>query len=658
VSDRRDRDLGMYMPITRRDFIDGIAMAVSAAMLPAGAGASDSKAPGSPAIDGYPPRRLGERGQYPGPDAVAHALRDGTFWPNAGSPHDTAESYDLVVVGGGLSGLAAALAYRQQAGASARVLVIENLDDFGGHAKRNEFVTSGGRIVLGHGGSQSLQTPSYFSPAVSSLIASLDIDLRRFESEYFDRDWAARRNLAQGYFFSRDVFGTDRLVRAQGKAADWVPATPLPPRAQRELVELIDSPRDYLAGLPRAEKRRRLAAMTYQQFLLEAVGTDPKLVDFFSNSTVGYFGAGIDATSALDACANGNPGFAAMDLGPEADAAMSPTGRLAYTDPDPYIYHFPDGNHGLARALIRALIPRALPGAGVADLVTGRVDYSQLDTAGSAVRVRLESTAVRVKHAGPVDSATHVEVAYSRKGRLETVRAQHAILACWHRVIPYLCDELPEAQVAALRDQCKVPLIYTNVLLRNWTALERLGVNGMFAPAQFWNETFIDFPVSIGAYRFAQKPEEPVLLHMSAVPLEPGLPPREQAAAGRRRLLTLSFPDLERSIRDQLARALAGGGFDPARDIEAICANRWSHGYAYEYMRPWDTYWPDGPLPITTARRRLGRIAIANSDSGAYAYAHSAIDQGIRAVRELLGTPAGAPAISDFPGPPRAKIGL
>jgi spermidine dehydrogenase len=149
-----------------------------------------------------------------------------------------------------------------------------------------------------------------------------------------------------------------------------------------------------------------------------------------------------------------------------------------------------------------------------------------------------------------------------------------------------------------------------------------------------------------------------VLLHMSAVPLQPGLSPREQAAAGRRRLVALTFADLERSIRDQLARSLGGGGFDPAHDIEAICANRWSHGYAYEYMRPWDAYWPDGPLPIVAARQRVGRIAIANSDSGAYAYAHSAIDQGIRAVRELLGTPGGAPAISDFPGPPRAMIGL
>jgi spermidine dehydrogenase len=651
----RDRELGMYASISRRDFLDGVALAIGAAVLPGPLGAVAAAA--SPTVAPYPPRLLGDRGQQPGANGVAHALRDGTFWRNAGTPYDTGEHYDLVVVGGGLSGLAAALTYRQQAGSAARVLIVEALDDFGGHARRNEFVADG-RIVLGHGGSQSLQTPSYFSPAVNALIGSLGIDLEKFETEYFDRDWASRRNLVESYFFARELFGRNRLVRANGAAARWVPGTPLPEQAQRDLIALVDEPRDYLPGLSRAEKRQKLAAVTYRQFLLEVVRADPKLVDFFSTSTVGYFGAGIDAVSALDACANGNPGFDAMDLGPEADAAMSPTGRLAYTDPDEYIYHFPDGNHGVARALLRSLNPAALAGRSMEDLVTGRVDYGELDSPSAATRVRLDSTAVRVRHIGPHATASHVEVAYARRGRVETVRAQHVVLACWHRMIPYLCDELPVAQTAALNDQCKIPLIYTNVLLRDWSALQRLGVSAIHAPGQFWHQTFIDFPVSIGGYRFAQQTNEPIVLHMSAVPLEPGLAPREQASAGRRRLATLTFGDLERSIRDQLARALADGGFDPARDIAAICANRWSHGYAYEYMRPWDAYWPNGPLPIEAARQRCGRIAIANCDSGAYAYVNSAIDQAIRAVRELLGTPPGAPAIADFPGPPRRRIGL
>jgi spermidine dehydrogenase len=290
--------------------------------------------------------------------------------------------------------------------------------------------------------------------------------------------------------------------------------------------------------------------------------------------------------------------------------------------------------------------------------VTARVDYAELDAPGNGVRLRLQATAVRVRHRDGPEGDGPIDVAYVRGGRLESVEARHVVLACWHRMIPYLCDDLPPAQQTALRDQCKIPLVYTNVLLRDWSSLSRLGLHTIHAPGQFWGETSIDFPVSIGRYRFAERPDEPVVLHMGAVPAEPGLAPREQAAAGRRRLQALSFADLERSIRGQLARALAGGGFDPARDIAGICANRWSHGYAYEYMRPWDAYWPEGPLPIVAARRRHGRIAIANADSGAYAYVHSAIDQGVRAVRELVGAAPDAPACADFPGPPRARIGL
>jgi spermidine dehydrogenase len=287
----------------------------------------------------------------------------------------------------------------------------------------------------------------------------------------------------------------------------------------------------------------------------------------------------------------------------------------------------------------------------MADLVTTAVDYNHLDDPSSSVRIRLQSTVVKVQHRGEVGAAPDVEVSYACAGRLESVRGKHVILACWHRVIPHICSELPQEQVQALNDQRKVPLIYTNVLIRNWTALNSLGVNAIHTAGHFWRSAEIDFPVSMGDYRFAENADDPVLLHMPAVPTMPGLAPRAQASAGRARIATMTFSELERSIRDLLARALARGGFDPARDIEGICVNRWSHGYAYEYMRPWDAYWPNGPLPIEVARRPMGRIAIANADSGAYAYAHSAMDQAIRAVRELLGSPTGAPAIAPGPGP-------
>ncbi|MGO4125488.1 FAD-dependent oxidoreductase [Inquilinus sp. YAF38] len=649
-----DRDLGMGRPISRRDFLDGVALTVGAAAL--GGPLTRSAFAAGPAA-AYPPKLTGLRGHHEGSYNVMHSVRDGTFWDKAGAPEATGERYDLVVVGGGISGLAAAVQYRKQAGAGARILVLENHDDFGGHAKRNEFTSASGRMILGYGGSQSLQTPSYFSPAVNALLADIGVEPKRFE-QYYDQGWAETRGLGRAVFFPKEVFGADALVKEADSAADWVPQSPLTDKAKHDLIALIDAPADYLPGLSRAEKLDRLSKTTYAQFLTDLVKADPQLVAYFQSSTEAYFGAGIDAVTCVDAWANGNPGFDGMDLGDEVYPTMSPSGRLARTDPDEYIYHFPDGNAGIARALVRSLIPAAIPGSTMEDLVLAQADYGKLDVDGQPVRIRLGSTVVRVKHQGDPAAAKAVDVAYVQEGKLRTVQAGHVVLACWHRVIPFLTEELAEAQVPALQDQQKVPLIYTNVLIRNWTAFSKLGIEGFEAPGHFWSGAEIDYPVSMGGYSFADKPEDPVLLHLSKMPLQPGLSSREQSLSGRLQLTQLTFETMEREIRDLLGRALSGGGFDPARDIEAITANRWSHGYAYEYMRPWDAFWPDGPLPIVAARKPWGRVAIANADSGAYAYVHSAIDQATRAVRELLGTPDGAPAFADFPGPPRDKLGL
>jgi spermidine dehydrogenase len=291
------------------------------------------------------------------------------------------------------------------------------------------------------------------------------------------------------------------------------------------------------------------------------------------------------------------------------------------------------------------------------ELVNNDVDYSRLDVEGSAVRLRLGASVVKVAHDGDPASATEVTATYVEDGKLKTATGGQLILACWHRIIPFLTDEIGAEQVAALEDQHKVPLIYTNVQLRNWEPLKAAGIAGFNDVAGFWNGAEIDFPVSIGDYKFADVPADPIILHLSKIPTtaDPTMSAREQAAAGRGYLTTVSFEDMEREIRDMLDRALSPFGFDAARDIEGITCNRWSHGYSLEYMRPWDAYWPDGPLPIEVARKGWGRIAIANSDSGAYAYAHSAMDQAARAVNELVG---GIEDYSRFPGPPVEMLDL
>lgn len=646
----RDKALGMDRPIGRRDFLNGVALTVGATALgSAFPGVSFGATP-----PGDPAALTGLRGHSETAMNIMHAVRDGTFWNTAPQPTASNESYDLVVVGGGISGLAAALLYRQNKPDS-RVLILENNDDFGGHARRNEFTSRSGKTIIGYGGSQSLQTPSLFSDLVKKVLADIGIDTERFE-QFYDQDWWDNHGLTDGHFFRKEDFGADALVVETDTAADWVPLTPLNDRARANLIEMLDDQPDYLEGRSREQKMELLSRTTYADFLTEICGYDPQLVKFFQNSTEEYLGIGIDGTTALDAWGIGVPGFDGMDLGDKPYRTMSPSGRLEAVDEDDYIYHFPDGNAGVARALVRALIPAALPGSTMEELVLNAVDYAKLDAPDNPVRLRLGASVVRVKHDGDPSSAQSVTLTYVEDGSLKTVSAGQVVLACWNRVVPWITDELAQPQIDALNDQIKVPLVYGTVLISNWTAFDNLKVDGFDAPNAFWRAVYIDDPVSIGTYTFPSDPSEPMLLHAWSVPVaaDPTESAREQATAGRYLLTTLTFEDMERELRDLLNRALGAGGFDAARDIEAITINRWSHGYALEYMRPWDAYWPDGPLPIETARKGWGRIAIANSDSGAYAYAHSAIDQAARAVDELLGGGV-IGGFATFPGPPLGR---
>ncbi|MGH9708191.1 MAG: NAD(P)/FAD-dependent oxidoreductase, partial [Candidatus Acidiferrales bacterium] len=344
---------------------------------------------------------------------------------------------------------------------------------------------------------------------------------------------------------------------------------------------------------------------------------------------------GIDAEPALDCWALGLPGFQGLDLAPGAAPRMSYT-AAGYANGGSYRFHFPDGNASIARLLVRDLIPAAVPGSTAEDVVTAQVDYSQLDREGSPVRLRLNSTVVKTQNVGDPASAKQVEITYASGKQVFTVSARGCVLACWNMVIPYLCPKLPKEQKEALHYLVKVPLIYTSVGIRDWTSFQKLGLSGMSAPGGYWSGANLNWPMKMGAYTSSPNPSEPILLHLSRTPCKPGLPVREQQIAGRYEILVTSFETFERNIRDQLQRALGEGGFDPARDIEAITVNRWPHGYGYEYNPLFDPQWPAGQAPNEIGRKQFGRITIANSDSGATAYTDVAINEGFRAVSELL----------------------
>jgi len=638
---KRDRELGMQRRITRRDFVNGFSLVVGGSLaLPGSIWAETFGLPDSPFAPEkepgyYPPSKTGMRGSHDGSWEVAHAMRDGQRWDNATRD---AESYDLIVVGGGISGLAAAYFFRKLAGPKSRVLILENHDDFGGHAKRNEF-QAGGRLLIGYGGTQTIQAPNLYSAEAKGLLRELGIETQRFY-KYYDLKFFDARGLTRGVFFDKETFGADRLVSDVGKPSwpEFLAKTPLSPGAQKDIARIFSEKVDYLSGMDRERKKIYLARTSYKDFLLRNAKVHPDVIPFFQKDTYGLYGVGIDAVPAGDLAKLGfHPGFQGMDLSGPYGPGMGLEVTRQNTK-EPYIHHFPDGNASIARLLVRALIPGSMPGNTMEDIVLAKMNYAKLDNTGSPVRIRLNSTAIRARNvssSGDVDSSGEVEVTYVRGGQAHSVRGGACVLACWNMVIPYLCPEMSDKQKEALAYGVKIPLVYTNVQLRNWSAFEKLKISSAECPGSFFDSVTLDFPLSMGGYNYPGKPEDPCVIHLQHVPCSAGLPARDQQRAGRARLLTTKFETFERNIRDQLGRILSGGGFDPAQDIQAITVNRWPHGYAYEYNSLYDPEWPAGQSPCEVGRKPLGRIHIANSDAGAFAYTNEAIDQAWRAVQEV-----------------------
>ena len=651
----------MSAKITRRDFLNGVALTAGAAVFPGSlpgfvppemwaAAAADLETQDVPGY--YPPAKTGLRGSHAGSFETMHRVRDGAFWENAPKAVDTGEFYDLVIVGGGISGLAAAHFFRKTSGEKARILILDNHDDFGGHAKRNEFGV-GSRTILGFGGTYSIESPAPYSAVAKALIEELGIDVPSYP-KYVNKDLYRALGMKPRIFFDKETFGTDKLVlNAVHTGGDesgindeageisfqgFLKEAPFSAKAKEDFQRLLANKTDYFPGLTSDEKKARLARISYAKYLTEKVGVSDEIVKLFQAFPHPLFGVGFDAVAAQDAWGLEMPGFNGLKLDPAPGKGMN-RDTIRNDEADKYFFHFPDGNASIARMLVRKLIPAAIPGRSATDIVLAKADYSKLDEPSSATRIRLNSTVVKVKHLGDPASAKEVEVSYFTGKKLKTVRAANCILACWHVAIPYIAQELPDAQKQALASAQKVPLLYSNVLVRNWSAFQKLGASTIYAPGMYHTGVSLDLPVSIGGYECTKKSDEPIVVHMMKAACKPGRPAREQHKLGRIQLYTTTFETYERHIREQLLRMLGPGGFDPARDILEITVNRWPHGYAYQYNSLFDEFWLEGgETPCQVACKPFGRLAIANSDADAYAYTDCAIDQAYRAVQELKKT--------------------
>ena len=443
-------------------------------------------------------------------------------------------------------------------------------------------------------------------------------------------------------YFSRERYGEDHVAANilridlegnKNEILDVINEYPIAETSKAALFRLVSEKKNYLKGMgSREDKINLLRRTSYSDFLRKYANIPEEVVQLYRDSVRGLWGVGWDALSTLEAYDSEMPGTYYLDLYTDDESNLDQEVRE-----EPYIFHFPDGNAGLARSLARQLIPDAIPGKTMEDIVTARVDYNQLDRKTSPVRIRLNSTAVNVGHTNKDQS---VDVTYIQSGDIHRVRGSHVILACYNNIIPHICSEVPEKQKEAIAYATKTPLVYISIAVKNWQAFSNLGFRSFYIPRPILMHSFgLDFPVSMGGYNFTQDPSEPTVIHGTFVPTDSdrGLTAREQMVSGRTQLFEMSFDDFERDIIRQMSGALDSGGFDAERDLSAITVNRWPHGYAWEYndlIDPPEFNPKNGPHILGS--KQIGRISIANSDASAFAYLSGAIDAADRAVNEQL----------------------
>ena len=631
----------MALKITRRDFLNGMAIGAGAGLLMPGqvigqttASLASGKLPG----DYYPPTLTGMRGSHEGSYEVAHALAWNGQKPSSYEELD--EHYDLVVVGAGQSGLAAAWYYRKKMGPAARILLLDNHDDFGGHAKRNEFQQDG-NMVLGLGGAQNIEPMSSYSAMAIELLKDIGID---------DQALAAMTaNTPDDYMLGGKISASNGMtIPAAGGhktlSGNWlgffhggqgygaaVKELPIPEEEQAKLIAFFGGDRDFLDDLSLLEQYRYVKSVSYNQFLTERVGLAEETLPILGAFTRVLLGPAGWNLTVLEALSVGCPGLKAM--GWLTNRLSDLAGAFVLGDA-PVAYMFPDGNASVARLLVHKLIPNVAPAMkGFEDVAISNFNYGALDLDDNSTRLRLNSTVVGVKET----ALNHVRVDYVEKGQPFSISADHCILACYNGLIPHLCPEMSDQQKEGLSYGVKVPFVYANVLLKNGRAFAGLDTTFTQCPYDPFQWVSAAPTVTSGGYQPPQSPDRPMAVFMMASPTPAdikGMPARELFRLGRHKIYGTPFKDYEQQIRDQLQGMLGQYGFNHETDITAITVNRIPHGYAYSYLGLDDPDWDEGHAPHEIGRAQFGRISIANSDSEAMPLMQAAFDAAWRAVQE------------------------
>ena len=611
IHDTERRCLGLDTPISRRDFLNGsLAAAGSAIALPASSANSD-------AFTGY-----GGVGDYARANGntwsvvqAAHRLRDGGYSEGAIAVAQDAGQFDLIVVGAGIAGLSAAHRFRQLRGATARILILENHAMPGGEARQNEFDVDGTRL-LGPQGSNDFGMPGQRSDSLTdSFFAEFALPreyqwqpwdsalrpLRFARDNYSNMDGFQETQVDVGYFFDR-AQGAEKPGWRRNIWSSALKDTPYSDAARRDLLRWRAD-----HGLLSETENRHLDRITYREYLEKVRGYDAAVTRMVE-PIVGLL------------------------AGVSTDAASARLGRQLVQDPArPMALSFPGGNSTFPRALLRALLPAALPGRDFDSLLYGNVDFHALDSPNQNVRMRLASTVLRVRHSG--GNADEVMVVYEQGGEVFKVRAGQAVMASGGWVNKHLLVDMPEDLRAAYGQFGYAPALIVNVALRQWRFLYDLEIT---ACRWFDDADGIGYCCNLRQNMVTDRhaaplhPDKPAVLSFYLGLAIPGLPAATQGMAARARLMNTSYTDFELMIRRQMLRLFGAGGFNPKRDIAAIVLNRWGHARLIE--PPGFHYGVDGkPSPLERVRQGYGRISMGHSELNGAQHWGSALEYGRKA---------------------------
>jgi spermidine dehydrogenase len=605
--------------ITRRDFLNGTLLASGAALVSAACpfqlmAAEDWN--GSPGIGDYADAN-GDTHQVM---VDGHVIRDHVFDRTRAAIQDTGETYNCVIVGGGISGLSAALFY-QRATSAKSCLVLENHPIFGGEAKRNEFNVDGQHLIASQGSAM------WFQPMPGSFLQhfydSLGIDPRQFKYQKNASNIAtgvtpyAGDGSNFGFFFGADTgYAEDTwLVDPWGKKLE---GAPIPVEAKRELLAMRTmsdhrpKPRSHGDAVA-----RQLDSITLEDDLMVRHGLSRDTIRrYLSPVTGGGSGIGADVLSAY------------TDYAPDL---------LFPWEKQNGPQMFPGGNTGVARHIVKALLPAAIPGpVTMADICQSPVNFAALDRPHQPTRIRLGTTVISIEHEGEPAHSPHVNIVYLREGQLHLVRARSVVLANGNWTINSIVRDLPTAYRHAYAQFFRAPCIMANVAVRNWRFLAKMGISQCQWFGEIGNYMAVRRVATFGGGAPELSPDTPTVLTLKILFAKPGRSLAEQVNTGRYTLMTTPFSVYEKQLRDLFTNMFGKQGFDGRRDLAGIILNRWGH--AYLVPQPGFFFGRNGqPAPSELMRNHpFGRIAFANSDLSGIMDHRASITEGHRAVRQVV----------------------